>query len=116
MARTLGQRRRARQSAVAAAHRPDLSKYRDGAEVVHTPPITEHRDWPEIRSTHPHWWQVRRIEAHGDQLVFVLVHETPNEEQAFRVALSQYSQSVITKWNDKQPPYYTSRAPKIVRP
>jgi hypothetical protein len=100
-------------AARAAANRPDLSKYREaGPDVVQAPPTPEHRDWPAIPSQHPQWWQVHRVEAHGDRRVYVLIHETPNETEAFKVALLQDSQAKITKWNDRSPPYLTHRSPK----
>jgi hypothetical protein len=102
-------------AARAAANRPDLSKYRDtGADTITTPPTTEHRDWPAISRQHPQWWQVHRIELHGEERVFVLVYETPNETEAFKVALSQESEASITKWNDRRPAYFTSRPPRRV--
>ena len=99
-------------AARAAANRPDLSKYRDQADVVVTPPTLEHKDWAAIQGQHPTWWQVHRVEESDDQRTFVLIHETPDETVAFRVALSQDSQACITKWNDRSPPYFTHRPPR----
>jgi hypothetical protein len=102
-------------AARAALNRPDLSKARETeADVVASPPVTAHRDWPAIPPQHPLWWQVHRVELHGDERVFVLVHETPNEDDAFRVALSQDSEASISKWNDRRPVYFTQRPPRRI--
>jgi hypothetical protein len=75
----------------------------------------DRRDWPAIRSAHPHWWQVHRIErVNGAELRYVLIAECRTEGAAFLVAHRQQSQTRITKWGDKRPPYRSARPPREV--
>lgn len=71
-------------------------------------------DWPRIHSRHPHWWQVHRIEIHGDEKHLVLIAEVRDEDAAFRVAAQQVSQVRITKFPSKARPYESYRPPLVV--
>ena len=76
------------------------------------PPKT---DWPEIQSRHPGWWQVHRVEVpdSSTERRFVLIAELRTEDEAFNVASQQASQVRITKWGDKQKPYFSMREPRM---
>lgn len=78
----------------------------------YTPPAR--RDWPAIKSRHPAWWHVERVERCGDQLRYVLIAETETEQAAFTVADRQASQTRITRWGDKRAPWLSFRPPREV--
>lgn len=104
-------RQRARAQARAALNRPTLPAVPDAPVRAPTPAL---RDWPRVPHRHDTWWQVSRVEVRDGVRVHVLVHETPDEERAFKVAYAQRSQAVITRWRDRRPPHVTPREPLVV--
>jgi len=106
---------RERAAARAANNRPDLSRYLPVDPDPPRPPAAPVlEDWPRIESRHPTWWQVQRVEKRGDQTVWVLIAEVRSEDAAFRIAHRQKYQVRISKYGDRQKPYYSHREPKVV--
>jgi hypothetical protein len=77
-------------------------------------PPAPRRDWPAISSAHPGWWQVHRVEVRGGARGFALIAEVRTEAEAFQVAATQASQVRITKWGDRQRPYFSPQRPRML--
>src|SRR5262245_15158960 len=112
----VGRRTRARQRAAqrAALNRPRLDRF-DAADVPASAPAAAppaaRRDWPAIRSRHPRWWQVERIERCDGRLRYVLIAETETETQAFTIMSRQLSQTRVYRFGDRRPPFVSWRQP-----
>lgn len=112
----LRRRVRQRQQADAMSRLLDLSKHVGDCQDDRPPARAERPrvDWPEIQSRHPGWWQVHRIELRQGVRVTVLIAEVRTEDEAFRVMDQQHSQTRISKWGSKLPPYVSHRDPLVV--
>jgi hypothetical protein len=75
--------------------------------------IWDNDEWPPVQSQRPTWWQVHRIEMHGEKRVAVLIAQFKDETRAFRAAGCQKWQARVSKWNSRQRPYDNGKPPKV---
>ena len=102
---------RAMQAGRAACNRPRF----DEPTTLRTEPVESVlTDWPEITSVHPDWWQVHRVERHGDAHRLVLIAERRSEQAAFDVLRLQLHQCCISRVGDREDPFVSKREPLVV--
>lgn len=101
------QRQRQRTAQRTALNAPDLK-----VAAVAEPPAPkcivpaapyDNDEWPAIGFNRQRslWWQVERVEAHGDERRHVLIAQVRSEEAVHRILASQRWQTVARKWRSR---------------